>query len=67
MVTKKDFKAIAEIIKREFTAFDATGEDDTEGKHATASIGGYLADYFATLNPRFSRQKFFKACGLGDN
>ena len=64
MVAKKDFKAIAEIIKTEFTAFDGTGEDDYEGKHATISIAGHLADYFITQNPRFDRQKFLNACGL---
>ncbi len=64
MITKKDFKAIAEIIEAEFTAYDAIGEDDTEGKHATASIAGHLAYYFATQNPNFDRERFMEACGL---
>ena len=62
MLTKKDFKAIVEIIK--------------ENTHKRISIGGNaiwlskqytcrdLADYFAEQNPRFDRQKFLDACGL---
>lgn len=64
MITKKDFKAVAEIIKREYTYFDDTGEDDVEGKQATSSIAFRLADYLATQNLRFDRQKFLDACGL---
>lgn len=64
MLSRKDYKAIAEIIKQEFTAFDDTGEDDYEGKHATISISKRLADYFAAENPQFNRDRFMKACGL---
>lgn len=64
MLTKKNFKAIAEIIKTEYTAFDDTGEDDIEGKHATTSIAIRLADYFVTQNPRFDRHKFLNTCRL---
>lgn len=64
MFTRQHYKAIAEIIKTEYTAFDNTGEDDTEGKHATNSIAGHLAYYFGQKNPRFDRQKFLDACGI---
>ena len=64
MVTKKDFKTIAEIIEHEFTRYDNTGEDDTEGKSTTASIAGQLAGYFTTQDPYFDQQKFLNACGL---
>lgn len=64
MLMEKDFKVIAEIIKVEYTAFDGTGENDYEGKHATNSIAGRLADYFAGQNPRFDRKRFLDACGL---
>ena len=64
MLTKKDYVAIAEIIENEYNLFDDTGEDDTEGKHATRSIAGKLADYFEQDNSRFDRERFMKACGL---
>lgn len=64
MVTKKDFKVIAEIIKHEYTRYDETGLDDFEGKLTTASIAGQLSEYFTTQNPNFDRQKFLDACGL---
>ena len=65
MLSKKgDYKVIAEIINMEFTAFDNTGEDDYEGKHATTSIARRLADYFERNDSRFDRDQFMKACGL---
>lgn len=62
MLTRKDFKAVAEIIK--------------ENTHERLSIGGKavwlskqhtcrdLANYFTTQNPRFDRERFMTACGL---
>lgn len=64
MVMKKDFKAIAGIIRSEYTRYDNTGENDYEGKHATTNIGLGLVEYFAGQNPKFNRQKFLDACGL---
>ncbi|MCK5614899.1 hypothetical protein KAR91_74240 [Candidatus Pacearchaeota archaeon] len=65
MLTKKDIKAIAEIIKNKLNV-DECGNFDFDagwGKalHKTAI---QLANYFATQNPRFDRQKFLDACGL---
>ena len=57
MLTKKDFKAIAEIIK---TSFD--GDSATEFE--LPALAEHLADYLATKNPKFDREKFMKACGL---
>ena len=64
MLSRKDYKAIAEIIKHEFTRYDDTGEDDSEGKLTTISIAGQLAGYFTRDNPRFILNRFMKACGL---
>lgn len=66
MVMKKDFKAVAEIIKRNRTRIEI---DDVEQlSHGLPclrpAIIGDIADYFATQNPCFDRQKFFDACGL---
>jgi len=64
MLTKKDFKAVVEIMKSEYTRYDNTGEDDGEGKDTVGCIAGKLSDYFTTQNPRFDRERFMKACGL---
>ena len=64
MLSRKDYKAIAEIIKYEYTRYDNTCEDDTEGKATTTSIAGLLSGYFTTDNPQFNKQKFLDACGL---
>lgn len=57
MLTKKDFKAVAEII-------DYDGDRHYYDRHTCEEIAKQLADYFATQNPRFDRERFMKACGL---
>ena len=71
MLTKKDFKAVAEII-------NAAREDDFIGENFKSSCEDFdlgwdracrgivprLADYFTTDNPRFDRSRFMRACGL---
>jgi hypothetical protein len=64
MLTKKDFKAIADIINYEYTRFDDTSEDDVDGKIAIKDVAIRLADYLTTQNPRFDRYKFLTACGV---
>ncbi len=65
MVTKKDFKAIAEIIRKHTIR---AGHPDPflvrTAKDIARIYATNLADYFATQNPRFDRQKFLNACGL---
>lgn len=59
MVTKKDFEAIAEIIKNK------TSHVNPQLLFIpTIGLVRKLADYFTTQNPRFDRQKFLNACGL---
>lgn len=60
MVTKKDFKAIADIVKQACGIYD---KQEVSGEIAY-DISHNLADYFATQNPYFDRQKFLDACGL---
>lgn len=55
MVTKKDFKAIAGIIKE-----NSCWAEDFYPEY----IAKALADYFEQENLRFDRQKFLDACGL---
>lgn len=61
----KNYEAIAEIIKSEYTCLDNTGKDDTEAKLACKGIAIKLADYFEWDNLRFDRDKFIAACGVG--
>jgi len=60
MLTKKDFKAVAEIIEQACGIYD---DEEVCGEIASI-ITHNLADYFATQNPRFDRERFMKACGL---
>ena len=56
MLYKKDFKAIAEIIKT---------EGDVYGYVQPCRRLAYeLADYLSTTNPNFNREKFLDACGV---
>ena len=55
MVSKKDFKAVAEIIRKA----DKSGELKYAG-----SVAYRFSKYFATQNPHFDRERFMKACGL---
>ncbi len=62
MLTKKDFKVVAEIIKNNLPGKDNDYCDGVRaGLYYTAND---LADYFATQNPRFDRERFMVACGL---
>jgi len=61
MVPKKDFKAIAKIIRDSYN-YDWCGREMS--KICFDRTAKRLADYFATQNPLFDRQKFLDACGL---
>ena len=67
MLTCKDYRAIAEIIVKQTIC---PWEDDPYiigvAKDVARVYAQGLADYFATDDPRFNRQKFLKACGLRD-
>lgn len=63
MLMKKDFKAIAKIIEKDYDCYNGPTGPGMCGE-VLKDISEKLADYFATQNPRFNRQKFFDACGL---
>ena len=65
MVTRKDYKAIAKIIEN-LCDWKTTHNHPDSYYYGIRDVTEKLADYFATDNPRFSRQKFLNACGLGD-
>ena len=50
-MTKKHYEAIAKILSH--------GKDQLTDK---AKLTKKLADYFATDNPKFNRDKFIEAC-----
>ena len=66
MSTKKDYKAIAEIIKngslQNIKPTDGSALVIFAIQKAGSDIAQDLADYFATQNLRFNRQKFLIAC-----
>ncbi len=66
MVTRKDYKAIAEIIEVNTEKHKQQGTGSLLCDTVRKSIALELADYFATDNPKFDRQKFLNACGLED-
>ena len=60
MLIKKDFEAVAEIIRH------MTASTSLDEQAAAIPIANELADYFATQSSRFDREQFMMACGLGD-
>lgn len=65
-MSKRDYEAIAAIIKERREAADKvkSGHIRFTTRFAAAAIARLLADYFASANPRFDRDKFLEACGL---
>ena len=58
MMTKKDFVAIAKIIKEVKEDWDG----GTPFKSVISFFEDSFADYFETQNPNFDRDRFIKAC-----
>lgn len=56
MFTRKHYRAIAKILKNH--------DDFIERVNKYTSLCNDLADYFASDNPRFDREKFLAACGV---
>lgn len=61
-VSKKDFEAIAKVIKQER---DTAIEHDQHGARMGISAVAFgVAAHFAQENPRFDRDRFLAACGI---
>lgn len=60
MLHRKDYKAVAAIVNR------CSGPDSHYSYQTTHTddLCKDLADYFATDNPRFDRERFLTACGI---
>jgi len=60
-VSRKDYVAIANIIKK---THDEMLEEEPYVAVYGEDIARAIALYFASDNPLFDKQKFFKACGI---
>ena len=61
-MTKKHFEAIASIFRSQMT----NPTVPSEARIALFANANMQADFFETVNPRFDREKFLTACGLGE-
>ena len=67
-MTRKDYKALAKAIanaKAREIDLGATGRDLAIVGFALESVVREIATVLAEDNPRFDRDKFITACGLG--
>lgn len=57
--TARDFDAVAKIIESRWS--ETMG---TEAEELLVDVSCRLADYFASQNDRFDRERFLVACGI---
>ena len=62
-MTKKDFIAVAEIIREHGNIFSHNCSFDDGAKFAASRIARELAKVFKQQNPRFDTARFLEACG----
>jgi len=63
-MTKKHFKAIAEILRVHRLNAQNDYDYDHTVQNTVNEIAGDLADYFKSQNPRFDRTRFLQAAGI---
>lgn len=63
-MSKKHYEAIAAIIASTYR--NAALYNDAGRLETLETTAARLADYFATDNPRFDRERFLAACGIGE-
>ena len=61
-MTKKDFEFIADKIRVHVET--AHERKDAEAVHTLHNLADDLAGWLKIKNPKFSRNKFMRACGL---
>lgn len=61
-MSREDFEAIAAIFKKQTS--NPTINCLQDAMVALYSNAAMHADYFASVNPRFDRERFMKACGF---
>lgn len=64
MLTRQHYKAIAEMIRKQYK--NESTSVAVYARPAVIEIARELADYFASDNPLFDRNKFMAACGIDD-
>ena len=64
MLTRQNYKAIAEIINHQIDPACVVSEDPCCVCSAIEIIANNLTNYLAKDNPHFDREKFLEACGL---
>lgn len=60
MLTRKDYKAIADILNDQRAPF----EEGDDGYALLNILSVQLSHYMASDNPNFNRGKFLEACGV---
>lgn len=63
-MTRIDFNAIAQAIKDGQWVNCDTVEQVRVMRASLGKVARQIADYAATRNPRFNREKFLAACGV---
>ena len=63
MLTRKVCEQVAASVKKSVDKADETLDANLYG--FAAEMANELADYFQKENPRFDRDRFLDACGLG--
>jgi len=66
MTSRKDYVAIAAILKNELAAYTPERDPYAEiaAEVAVAAVAERIATYFASANPAFDRGRFLRACGI---
>lgn len=59
-MTKKHFQAAADMIRL------STGPEGMDTMEFRRMMARNFAVFFSGFNPRFDRERFFAACGLGE-
>lgn len=63
-MSRKDYEAIAEILRSEREYFQGESDLDIRALGTLTTVSARLSLLFAQGNPNFDREKFLKACGL---
>ena len=59
-MTRKDYIVFAEMLKHRLNWL---GADDNAGRAVVLGLTGEIADIFERENPRFDRERFYRAAG----
>lgn len=57
-------KEVSEVSRKDFIAIAASVRESVSTDDDRKKLADQLANYFASVNPRFDRNRFFAACGL---